>query len=47
MAEGGARVLVKCRFEDDATELEIYDTDFPFQVFSVFHCVCCDLSGIS
>ena len=32
MAEGG-RVLIKCRFEDDATELEVFDADFPFQVF--------------
>jgi len=30
MAEGG-RCLIKCRFEDDATELEVYDVDFPFQ----------------
>jgi len=26
------RVMVKCRFEQDATEMEIYDADFPFQV---------------
>jgi len=26
------RVMVKCRFEEDATEMEIYDAEFPFQV---------------
>jgi len=29
------RVMVKCRFEEDASEMEIYDAEFPFQVTNI------------
>ena len=39
MGDGAELVLIKCRFEDDATELEV-DESFPYQVArSAIHCV--------